>query len=71
MPAAHCGEAMSWHGTAMILGNALGGPVVGAALDAHRWRGGMLVAALGGLLVAGIGRSAHRRRRYPDVTWGF
>ncbi|MGB4137037.1 MAG: MFS transporter [Microbacterium sp.] len=68
VPSAHRGEAMSWLGTATILGNALGGPVAGMGLDAHGWQGGMLVAALGGLLIAGIGLWRWRRPRYLNVT---
>lgn len=68
VPAAHRGEAMSWLGTATILGNALGGPVAGVGLDARGWQGGMLVAALGGLVIASIGLWARKRPRYLNVT---
>lgn len=71
VPAAHRGEAMSWHGSATILGSALGGPVVGVGLDAHGWQGGMFVAAAVGLVIAGIGLFPRWRRRYPVVITGY
>lgn len=68
VPAANRGEAMSWLGTATIIGNALGGPSAGVGLDWHGWQGGMLVAAVGGLIVAAVAACAPRRLRYPNVT---
>lgn len=67
VPSAHRGEAMSWLGTATILGNALGGPVAGIGLDSQGWQGGMLVAALGGLVIAGVGAWLRKHRRYLKV----
>lgn len=71
VPAAHRGEAMSWHGSVTIMGNALGGPVVGVGLDAHGWQGGMLVAAAGGLLVAGIGLLPALKPALPNRDSGL
>lgn len=70
VPSAHRGEAMSWLGTATILGNALGGPAAGIGLDAYGWQGGMLVAALGGLFIAGLGMWIRKHPRYLNVTSG-
>lgn len=65
VPPAVRGEAMGWHGSALTLGGALGGPLAGWFIDGHGFRGGFAsVAAVGGLLaVAGVAAMAGRRRR--------
>jgi predicted MFS family arabinose efflux permease len=63
VPASARGEAMSWHGSATITGNALGSPMAGLGLDAAGWPGGMFIAAAGGMLVAAVGAIIHRRAR--------
>ncbi|OJU41283.1 MAG: hypothetical protein BGN97_16250 [Microbacterium sp. 69-10] len=68
VPFAHRGEAMSWLGTATIFGSAVGGPAAGLGLDALGWQGGMLVAAAGALVIAGIGLWGRRQPRYIKVT---
>lgn len=55
VPAANRGEAMGWHGSAMMLGSAIGAPMIGIALDAGGWQWGVLSAGLVGLAIAVIG----------------
>ncbi|MDO5661717.1 MAG: MFS transporter [Brachybacterium sp.] len=59
------GEAMGWHGSAMTIGGAMAGPVIGVVIDRAGGSAGMAVAgtiagvvALGGLAATSI----HRRR---------
>ena len=61
VPAANRGEAMGWHGSAMMLGSAIGAPMIGLALDAGGWQWGLLSAGLVGLAIAliGIAATAH------------
>ena len=55
VPAANRGEAMGWHGSAMMLGSAAAGPLIGVALDGGGWRWGFLTAGLIGLGIGLVG----------------
>ncbi|HMY08466.1 MAG: MFS transporter [Marmoricola sp.] len=52
VPLAVRGEAMGWHGSALMVGAAAGGPVIGLAVDHSGWASGFLVAGLGGVIIA-------------------
>ncbi|GAB2976305.1 MFS transporter [Nocardioides montaniterrae] len=67
VPAANRGEAMGWHGSAMMLGSAVAGPIIGVALDLGGWRWGLTTAGLVGLAVALLGYVL-TARRVPAVT---
>lgn len=64
VPPAVRGEAMGWHGSALTAGSALGAPIAGVAIDHAGWRGGFVLPAALGLLLAIV---AHRtvRTRAP------
>ncbi len=49
------GEAMGWHGSAMMGGQALGAPLAGVAIDRGGWQWGFVTVALVGLAVAVAG----------------
>ncbi|GAB4003264.1 MFS transporter [Nocardioides ultimimeridianus] len=55
VPPANRGEAMGWHGSAMMLGSAAAGPLIGVALDGGGWRWGFLTAGLIGLGIGLVG----------------
>ncbi|HWU21973.1 MAG TPA: MFS transporter [Nocardioides sp.] len=55
VPPANRGEAMGWHGSAMMLGSAAAGPLIGIALDGGGWRWGFLTAGLIGLAIGLVG----------------
>lgn len=46
------GEAMGWHGSALMAGSAVGGPLIGLAVDHSGWPSGFVVAGLGGVTIA-------------------
>ncbi len=46
------GEALGWHGSALMVGSAFGAPITGAAIDTWGFAGGFIVCALVGLVVA-------------------
>ncbi|EWT01194.1 MFS transporter [Intrasporangium oryzae NRRL B-24470] len=56
------GEMMGWHGSAMTAGSAVGAPVAGFAIDRSGWQGGFLIVSAVGVVVAGGGLIAQRRR---------
>lgn len=57
------GEAMGWHGSAMTIGGAVGGPAIGAVIDAAGPNWGIGTAGLLGVLIAGGGIVAMRTHR--------
>lgn len=57
------GEAMGWHGSAMTIGGAVGGPAIGAVIDAAGPNWGIGTAGLLGVLIAGGGIAAMRVHR--------
>ncbi|MCS6711115.1 MFS transporter [Brachybacterium sp. EF45031] len=57
------GEAMGWHGTAMTIGAAVGGPVIGLIIDAAGPGVAIASAGLLGVVVAVAGLTAQRMRR--------
>lgn len=57
------GEAMGWHGSAMTIGGAAGGPVIGAIIDAAGPSWGIGAAGTLGLLIPAAGIVAMRARR--------
>jgi MFS family permease len=65
------GEVMGWHGSAMTVGNALGAPLAGYAIDRAGWQWGFLCVAVLGVLAAVLGAAASglhragRRRSSP------
>lgn len=65
VPAGSRGEAMGWHGSAMMVGSAGGAPLIGAAIDLGGWQWGLLVAGLTGLVIALAGLVIVRNRRAP------
>ena len=66
VPAANRGEAMGWHGSAMMLGSAVGSPLIGVALDRGGWTAGVLLAGITGSVVAVIGVVTTARARVPE-----
>ena len=77
VPAAALGEAMGWHASSLTLGEALGAPFAGAAIDRWGAGAGFWSVALVGLLAAVLiwlveaARTAARAREgvgYSDVT---
>ena len=65
VPAAVRGEAMGWHGSALMLGSAAGAPAVGWAIDHGGWQNGFELAGFLGLGIAVVGLAVqgfHRRR---------
>lgn len=57
------GEAMGWHGSAMTIGGAVGGPVIGAIIDGYGPDAGIGSAGALGVLIAVGGLGAMRIRR--------
>ena len=68
VPAAHRGEAMGWHGSAMMVGSAVGAPLIGIALDLGGWQWGLLSAGLTGLAIALAGLLVIRNRASGAVA---
>lgn len=66
VPAGNRGEAMGWHGSAMMLGSAVGAPLVGAAIDHGGWHWGLLSSGLIGLAIALLGLVVRTRRPGPE-----
>jgi MFS family permease len=56
------GEALGWHGSALTTGSAAGAPLAGLAIDRMGWPGGFVLPSLLGLVAAGAGIAATRRR---------
>jgi predicted MFS family arabinose efflux permease len=65
VPESARGEALGWHGSAMTVGSAVGGPLAGAAVDSGGAPLGFLVIAGAGLAVAGVGAAMLRRPVRP------
>jgi MFS family permease len=63
VPERHRGEMMGWHGSAMTAGSAIGAPVAGFAIDQGGWQWGFIVVSALGVVIAGLGLVASRRRR--------
>jgi MFS family permease len=61
VPPSNRGEAMGWHGSAMMLGSAVAGPLIGVALDGGGWRWGFLTAGLIGLGIGAVGLAVTSR----------
>jgi predicted MFS family arabinose efflux permease len=61
VPVGNRGEAMGWHGSATTLGNAVGAPVTGVAIDGFGWQGGLLAVGLVGLVISLAGLAIRRR----------
>lgn len=57
------GEAMGWHGSAMTIGGAVGGPVIGAVIDGWGASWGIAGAGLLGVAIALGGIAATRLHR--------
>jgi len=65
VPGAARGEAMGWYGSALTIGMATGGPVVGAVIDRLGAPWGPVAAGLAGLLVAGLALAVRGRGPAP------
>lgn len=63
VPESARGEAMGWHGSAMTIGGAIGGPAIGAVIDQAGPSAGIATAGVLGVLVAATGLVAMRVRR--------
>ncbi|BBH17844.1 MFS transporter [Nocardioides baekrokdamisoli] len=66
VPSANRGEAMGWHGSAMMLGSAVGSPLIGVALDRGGWTAGVLLAGGVGTVIAVVGVIATARAAVPE-----
>ncbi len=60
VPETNRGAALGWHGSALTLGGAVGGPYAGAAIDAFGPAGGPVSVALAGAAIGVLGLLAHR-----------
>lgn len=63
VPANVRGEAMGWHGSALMLGSAAGAPLAGFAIDGRGWQAGFLVTAGLGTVVAAVGLAFIARQK--------
>ena len=61
------GVAMGWHGSALTLGGAVGGPLAGASIDASGPWAGFVVVAAAGAVIAGLGLLVLAARRGRGV----
>lgn len=68
VPQGNRGEALSWQGSAMMLGSAAGSPLIGIGIDRGGWEWGLLVAGGCGLLLAFLGVLATRRAQAYDMV---
>jgi MFS family permease len=70
VPAAVRGEAMGWHGSALMFGSAAGAPVIGWAIDRGGWQSGFELAGFLGLGIAVVGLAVQgfTRRRADGAT---
>jgi MFS family permease len=55
VPEERRGVAMGWHGSALTLGGAVGGPLAGASIDASGPWAGFVTTAAAGAVIAGLG----------------
>ncbi|HRV68348.1 MAG TPA: MFS transporter [Marmoricola sp.] len=69
VPIAVRGEAMGWHGSALMAGGAAGGPVIGLAVDHAGWPSGFVVAGLVGVVVAFAALLVTRARRSSQALF--
>lgn len=69
VPQEHRGEAMGWHGSALMAGSAAGAPVAGAAVDLGGPWAGFAAVGVAGVALAVAGLVALRLRR-PDRAAG-
>ncbi|MEV0344594.1 MFS transporter [Nonomuraea sp. NPDC050680] len=67
VPAGARGEAMGFHGTALLIGGALSAPVAGAIIDAHGPAWAFVVAGLTGVAMVLVALPFWRRRRPQPV----
>ncbi|WP_285726389.1 MFS transporter [Psychromicrobium xiongbiense] len=69
VPEERRGEAMGWYGSSLTLGNAVGAPIAGAAIDqAGAWAGFTLMGGMAAILaVAGLVTQRVRRRAVSTV----
>ncbi|MEV6159101.1 MFS transporter [Nonomuraea sp. NPDC052129] len=65
VPAGARGEAMGFHGTALLIGGALSAPVAGAIIDAHGPAWAFVVAGLTGVAMVLVALPFWRRRPQP------
>jgi predicted MFS family arabinose efflux permease len=63
VPARARGEAMGWHGSALMLGGALGAPLGGVAIDRGGWESAFVVCAAIGVVVGLCGHAVSVSRR--------
>jgi MFS family permease len=76
VPDGRLGETMGWNGTAMTVGQSVGSPTCGYAIDRSGPPGGFVLAALLGLAVASSGlvvrqvRATRGRRPQPGQAEG-
>ncbi|MGL5828722.1 MAG: MFS transporter, partial [Angustibacter sp.] len=62
------GEAMGWHGSALLVGSAIGAPLAGFAIDHLAIWAGFAVVGLAGAVLAAGGLLARRRRPVRQLT---
>ena len=65
VPEAARGEAMGWHGSALMVGSALGAPLAGWMIDTEGAWSGFAAVGAAGMLVAAAGLLATRTRSTP------
>ncbi|MCA2227524.1 MFS transporter [Nonomuraea aurantiaca] len=65
VPAGARGEAMGFHGTALLIGGALSAPIAGAIIDAHGPAWAFVVAGLTGVAMVLVALPFWRRRPQP------
>jgi predicted MFS family arabinose efflux permease len=62
IPEAARGEALGWHGAAMMVGSGLGAPLAGVAIDWWDEGAGLVVVSMVGLAVAALGTLVSARQ---------
>lgn len=68
VPAGARGEAMGFHGTALLVGGALSAPIAGAIIDAHGPAWAFVVAGLVGVAMVLVALPFWRRRPQPAAA---